>query len=303
MAHKETIPIAANRTLTAVEMRKAVARLELRIADLTTFDPKSVGDGDDPSIQALRASIKQTLTDIFGGDTPDSLLFAAAADLDPAATSRGYKSLGSGLNGDGSYRSGSAAYTADVAASFQKGKDRSLHLLRQAVLSLQERLEFQSVPAASEPHTRLVSSKIFLVHGHDIGAREAVARFIERIGFEPIVLHEQANSGRTIIEKFEAHADVGFAVVLLTADDEGRAKGTELQLRARQNVVLELGYFIGRLGRSKVCALKSGALELPSDILGVVWTEFDSTGAWKQGLAVELQAAGYVIDWNKVMRL
>jgi predicted nucleotide-binding protein len=100
-------------------------------------------------------------------------------------------------------------------------------------------------------------------------ARESVARFLEQIGFEAIILHEQANQGRTIIEKFEAHADVGFAVVLLTPDDEGRAKGGEIQSRAPQNVVLELGYFIGRLGRNKVCALKRGDLEFPSDYQGV----------------------------------
>ncbi|MGR3562484.1 MAG: TIR domain-containing protein [Heliomarina sp.] len=143
--------------------------------------------------------------------------------------------------------------------------------------------------------------KIFVVHGHDIAVREAVCRFLERCGFEPVVLHEQANQGKTIIEKFETHADVSFAVVLLTPDDEMEANGVKFAKRARQNVILELGYFTGRLGRDRVCALKVGQLELPSDILGLVWTEFDPSGGWKQALAKELQAAGLEVDWNKVM--
>lgn len=146
------------------------------------------------------------------------------------------------------------------------------------------------------------SRKIFIVHGHDDGARETVARFLERIGLEPIILHEQANQGRTIIEKVVANSDVGFAVVLLTPDDEGCIKGGVPEPRARQNVLLELGYFIGRLGRDKVCALKRGTLEIPSDFAGVVWETMDGNGGWKQALARELEAAGHTIDWNMVMR-
>ncbi|MBE5221341.1 MULTISPECIES: TIR domain-containing protein [Pectobacterium] len=147
------------------------------------------------------------------------------------------------------------------------------------------------------------SRKVFIVHGHDDGARETVARFLERIGLEAIILHEQANQGRTVIEKVVAHSDVGFAVVLLTPDDEGCVKGGLHEPRARQNVLLELGFFIGRLGREKVCALKRGELEIPSDFAGVVWETMDSGGGWKQALARELQAAGHSIDWNKVMRV
>lgn len=145
-------------------------------------------------------------------------------------------------------------------------------------------------------------SKVFVVHGHDEGAREAVARFIQALGFQPIILHERANEGRTVIEKVEAHGDVGFAVVLLTPDDEGCEKGGTPGPRARQNVVLELGYFIGRLGRKRVCALKRGELEIPSDFGGVVYEPFDTSGGWKQKLGRELEAVGYEIDWNTVMR-
>jgi predicted nucleotide-binding protein len=157
--------------------------------------------------------------------------------------------------------------------------------------------ETEPIPIRRDP-----SRKVFLVHGRDDGPREAVARFLERLGFEPIILHEQANQGRTVIEKVEAHSDVGFAVVLLTPDDEGNLRGEARQPRARQNVLLELGYFIGKLTRRRVFTLKAGELEVPSDWGGVVDDPFNSGGGWKQTLARELAAADYEIDWNKVMR-
>lgn len=146
------------------------------------------------------------------------------------------------------------------------------------------------------------SKKVFIVHGHDVAARELVARFLEKMQLEAIILHEQASRGRTIIEKVEAQSEVGFAVVLLTPDDEGRRCGaTDLEFRARQNVLLELGYFIARLGRENVCTLRKGDVAIPSDFAGVVWTMMDDGNGWKSELAKELRAAGYDIDWNKVM--
>ena len=141
--------------------------------------------------------------------------------------------------------------------------------------------------------------KVFVVHGHDEAAKEATARFLEKLDMQPIILHEQASSGRTIIEKFEKYSeDVGFAVVLLTPDDLGTAQKEpeKLKSRARQNVVLELGYFLGKLTRNRVCALHKGGVELPSDIQGVIYIEMDNNGAWKSKLAQELVHAKYTIN-------
>lgn len=142
--------------------------------------------------------------------------------------------------------------------------------------------------------------RVFVVHGHDDAAREAVARFLERLKLEPVILGERANEGKTIIEKFEHHADVDFAIVLLTPDDIGHAvaAANTSRNRARQNVVLELGYFVGRLGRHKVCALHKGDLELPSDYHGVLYIPMDSGGAWRLGIAKEMKAAQLDIDMN-----
>ena len=147
------------------------------------------------------------------------------------------------------------------------------------------------------------SNKIFIVHGKDNELKETVARFIEQIDFSPIILHEQSNKGKTIIEKFEDCSDVGFAVVLMTPDDIGYNTQTpdEKKSRARQNVVFELGYFIGKLGRTRVAAIVKGDIEIPTDISGIVYIGVDGGGAWKFALAKEIKAAGYNIDLNKVI--
>lgn len=141
---------------------------------------------------------------------------------------------------------------------------------------------------------------IFIIHGRDDGTKETVARFITALGLKPIILHEQSNQGRTIIEKFEGHAQVGFAIAILTPDDVGALQGEEKELRprARQNVIFEFGYFMGRLGRQHVCALTKGNVELPSDYAGVLYIPFDVSGAWKMNLVRELKATDFDVDAN-----
>jgi hypothetical protein len=142
------------------------------------------------------------------------------------------------------------------------------------------------------------SNRVFVVHGHDEAAKESVARFLTKLKLEPIILHEQPNGGRTIIEKFEAYADVGFAVVLMTPDDVGGStkEPQKLLKRARQNVILELGYFAGRIGRRRVCALHKPELEIPSDFQGILYVPLDEAGGWKMKLAQELTEAKLSID-------
>ena len=146
------------------------------------------------------------------------------------------------------------------------------------------------------------SDAVFLVHGHDDGRKQEVARWLERVGLEPVILHERPNAGRTIIEKFSEEASgVGYAVVLATGDDEVRLRGEDqFGLRPRQNVVLELGFFLGRLGRDKVSVLRSQGVELPSDYQGVLYIDLDQLGAWKLQLAQELEIAGLSVDTSKL---
>ncbi|NEH20610.1 hypothetical protein GQQ13_19445 (plasmid) [Pantoea agglomerans] len=159
--------------------------------------------------------------------------------------------------------------------------------------------ESDPVPVVLRP----VSRKIFIVHGHDNDALQSVARFIYRIGLEEIILSERPDGSRTVIEKFEAESgDASFAVVLMTPDDAGNAVASEsIRLRARQNVLYELGYFAGKLGRGKVMVLKKGYIEIPSDLAGVLYTDLDENGGWKRRLLIELAHAGVPFDKEKAL--
>ncbi len=140
--------------------------------------------------------------------------------------------------------------------------------------------------------------KVFIVHGHNGELKQMVARLVEKQGIEAIILHEQPNKGATIIEKFEQNSDVGAAICLFTADDIGKAKTEEQEKdRARQNVVFEAGFFMGKLGRDHVITIADRGVELPSDMQGIVYT--DSTSLEFEVLK-ELDGMGYTIDMNKL---
>jgi predicted nucleotide-binding protein len=145
-------------------------------------------------------------------------------------------------------------------------------------------------------------NRVFIVHGHDELVKTQTARFIEKLGFEAIILHEQASRGKTIIEKIETYTNVGFAIVLYTADDKGNSKGEagtgQLNDRARQNVVFEHGYLMAKLGRDRVVPLVNGRIELPGDISGMVYV---SDTDWQIDIAKEMKSAGYPVDFNKLI--
>lgn len=187
---------------------------------------------------------------------------------------------------------------------FMDGIPVAVSTLKGLISDLEEMKEFaaRAAPAAT-PKPSQPSRRVFLVHGHDPAAKEAAARFLMKLDFKPVILHEQPNGGRTLIEKFETYADVAFAVVLLTPDDVGysKAKPAEMHDRARQNVVFELGFFIGKLGRDKVCALVTGDVEKPSDFHGVAYVTMDAGSGWKMDLARELNAAGLTFDATKLL--
>jgi hypothetical protein len=180
-------------------------------------------------------------------------------------------------------------------------KIRRLVSLREQ-LSLYE--EPPAMPARPEEPSVEIGTTVFVVHGHSEAFKQQVAHFLDSVtDLEPVILHEQANSGRTIIEKFEDYAGRAvFAVVLLTGDDDGGVRGSgERRPRARQNVVFELGFFIAALGRSKVAVLHEEGVELPSDMSGVLYTPLDAGSAWKFALGKELRAAGLPVDLNRAV--
>jgi predicted nucleotide-binding protein len=199
-------------------------------------------------------------------------------------------------------------YPADESYS-ESSWNSGVASLRNLIHTMMEELELFGAtvaPPAYDPDVAAIDSadRVFVVHGHDEAAKSKVARFVERLGLTAIILHERADGGKTIIEKFEHEsAAASFAVVLLTGDDivAVRNSNAEALPRARQNVVFELGYFVGRLGRARVVALREPGVEMPSDYAGVVYIELDGADAWRLSLAREMKNAGLSVDMNKAI--
>jgi predicted nucleotide-binding protein len=187
------------------------------------------------------------------------------------------------------------AQNTSIFPQSKKKATQSFSKVRESVFpssSRQTSVSFEAPASKAEK-----KNKVFVVHGRDNEAKQEAARYIESVGLEAIILHEQASSGMTIIEKIEHYAgEADFAIVIYTACDKGRgAFETKVPARdrARQNVVFEHGYLMAKLGRKNVCALVKGQIETPNDISGVVYVSMDQAGAWKTDINKELKACGY----------
>lgn len=204
---------------------------------------------------------------------------------------------------------GPGSYSMNASEEWWEGERRASFGRRVSILeSLIEVLETEATLAStgaisSSESSHDLGTKIFIVHGHDDGVLNGVARYIEKLGLDAVVLHEKQNKGRTIIEKFEDECrGVGFAIILMTGDDRGGRKADTFEqqsMRARQNVILELGFFIGKLGRQRVLVLYEDGVEIPSDYNGVLFIKHDSAGSWKVNTAKEIKAASIDVDMNK----
>jgi predicted nucleotide-binding protein len=274
-------------------MAKAVDRLERRIQYLREIKLDEIQDFWSEA-KAVESRVNSTLGEIFGLNTVEYDRAHASAHLLLASSSF---SLVGGNSGPS---------RGEEIQAFRAGIEQIVKMLQTEKIILQERLDdgsMSEVEQVSAPIAQKYSDdEVFVVHGRAEAPKQEVARFLEQCGLQPRILHELDNRGNTIIEKFERHtASIGFAVVLLTPDDVGGPNAQNLQPRARQNVVAELFYFMGKLGRPRVVALKKGELEIPSDIAGVVYIDMDDRGAWKQDLVKELRAAGYSGDWAKAL--
>jgi predicted nucleotide-binding protein len=167
--------------------------------------------------------------------------------------------------------------------------------------SVVDRLRLIPESPEEETHTHTSShARVFIIHGRDDSAKSQVARFVEKLGLKAVILHEQPNQGRTIIEKLDRHSDVAFAIALLTPDDVGGPAHSQLKPRARQNVIYEIGRFESKLGRDGVIILHTPGVEIPSDLSGVIYHEMDKAGGWQLSVAKELKAAGLHVDLNLI---
>ncbi len=269
-------------------MRNGLPKLERRIEELKAFDVRTLERRWDPIAEGIINRINGTLRDLVGHDTIEYDEYSVSS-LDTLPLVMG----------------GGPDPIEEVWAGYQKGIDRAIVKLQTLKALFEERLaDFKDIKSvARQQPTIEANRRVFVVHGQDPTVKLSVARLLERLGLEPIILHEQANEGKTIIEKFETHSAVAFALVLLTPDDVGYPVGKPdiAKPRARQNVIMELGFFLGRLGRSRVAVLYKEGVEIPSDYQGVVFIPVDEGGGWHFQLARELKKAGLDVDLNRVV--
>jgi predicted nucleotide-binding protein len=285
-------------SLTVEQKRRCIERFRQRIDDLEKFDPQAVQTRfNDPAVLTLETSIDEALSAAFGHETVEYNRYSSAKRLDHGPLSIGPLYI----SGHGRAPDYAAMQVRDARQYLTQGKAQSIALLNQAVRSLEEEIADQSdieqaslpQPAASAP-----GDKVFLVHGRDDAVKNEVALFLRAIGLEPIILHLRPNGGRHLLTKFREESEgASFAIVLMTPDDEGGIAGAGAnQPRARQNVVFELGFFIGKLGPANVAALLKADVEKPSDFDGIAYISFDAGGQWKTLLARELHHAKIPFD-------
>ncbi len=199
----------------------------------------------------------------------------------------------------------SAILTNDYVYNKEVHKDNKEivdNIISDIEANLQEFEKLFSSPKIEKENPSISGSDIFIVHGHDDEIKNGVARYLERLNLNPIILQEQTSAGDTIIEKIERYSNVGFGIVLYSPCDKGglNKEPTDLKARARQNVIFEHGYLIGKLGRKNVVAIVKDDIEKPNDISGVVYINYDLSGAWQTDVAKELNRVGYSIDFNKL---
>lgn len=260
-----------------MEPSRAADRIEKQINDANNGSPSNFDDWHNKTEVVIRA--------IFG---------------EQSATYRKFDAV--------RYHPGIWTENTDFAPYRRAGVQEVVSILEASKLELELTTESVSNPSdteESEPPAR--STRIFIVHGQDDARKYELESYLQKLVEEsPIILHQQPNGGRVLIEKFEdSVSSVGYAVVLLTADDLGRPSALESKdelPRARQNVVFEMGFFIGLIGRAKVAILYDSGVELPSDINGLVYIPLDSAGAWKSKLASEIDHSGIPVDWTAIAR-
>ena len=193
---------------------------------------------------------------------------------------------------------------AQYQEAYTRGLDQAAARLRSMIRNVHENWEDPqepSTPEAPQVPQPVITNRVFLIHGRDHGTRDAVARFLEKLGLEVVILEEQPNRGRAVIEKFEEYVQGDFAIALLTPDDVGGLSNDKLQPRARQNVIFEFGYCIGKFGRDRVLALIKETPEIPSDYSGVLYIQIDESGGWHMWLIREMNSAGFNIDANRAV--
>ena len=276
-------PVEVRQFTNVADIKRGIEKLARRIKDVEGLDPSKVRYND-ALVENVSSSIRATISQVFGENSPEveeneGLLISNV--LFPSDTDD------------------------EAQENFAGMIPRTVTKLEGLISRLEEEredLEADQSGTTSSDNSFATSRRVFVVHGRDEAAKGQVRTFLTQLELEPVILDEQPNRGNTIIEKFEKNADVGFAVVLFTPDDTGGLADSsdKSQPRARQNVIFELGFFVGKLGRANVCLLHKGEVEMMSDYYGVIYVPMDDSGGWQLRLARELNSAGIDVDLNRL---
>jgi predicted nucleotide-binding protein len=284
-----TPPHVEVKTFTIDEIDRGIAKLRRRIDEMNGLEQARIAY-DDQRVRTAETNIRESIRDVFGAASPE---FRDHEFHD--IWHGGYNAYDDEQIRQQKFLQGVVDTRTMVEGLIGRLEEK------RADLAAYDSTQSNSVTATKASHVS--TTLVFLVHGHDEAAKQTTARFLEQLHLTAIVLSERPSEGRTVIEKFERNSDVGFAVVLMTPDDVGYQRGMDDQPRprARQNVVLELGYFVGRLTRARVAVLYKGSVELPSDYHGVLYIPMDEANGWKLHLARELKNAGMEVDMNDAL--
>ena len=280
-------PAIQIKQFTIDEIDRGIAKLRRRIQEVDGL--ASGVRFDDARVRTAETNIRESVREVFGSASPEF-------------HDHQYHEIwhgGYNMNDNDSDRQNKFLHGVVDTKTMLEGLIGRLEEKRVDLLTASPAV--QGVAVGNAPVTTHVDNQsVFLVHGHDEAAKHTTARFLEQLHLRAVILSERPDEGRTVIEKFERNSDVGFAVVLMTPDDMGYQRGMEDQPRprARQNVILELGYFVGRLTRARVAVLYKGSVELPSDYHGVIYIQMDEGDGWKLRLAKELKHANMDVDLN-----
>ena len=173
------------------------------------------------------------------------------------------------------------------------GKVVGLHLCTEKFLPLTGK----GGAGSDLPEVDVYRRRVHIVYGKDQVMKREVAKTLEMLGFEPVILHEQPNQGRNLLGEFSEYSDVVFVVVLLSPDEDSTTSP-----RASQDVILELGFFLGKLGKGKVLSFykEKSNFDLPVDITGAGYVKFDEEGTWKYKLAKALEKIGFRVELKKI---
>ena len=238
---------------------------------------RGVGGPDTPEWSAFKKRVVNIVNEMLSGHSPAISLAKKGADK----RTRGYR-----------------------PDSFEFAKVNLLEALRILESTVKDDFYNELKQIKSESSSSAYSNKVFVVHGHDEKLKIDVERFLYEIGLTPVVLHREADEGATIIEKFEKHSDVGYAFILLSPDEICYTvdqigipeENRQSENRARPNVIFEFGYFVGKLGRKRVCCLHKGDVIVPSDLNGLIYKKVEETiGSQAYSIFNELKSAGYNI--------